>query len=128
MMLTSQKAGLETFGLDQTMYVGYDNFDYVEEVKHQVMGIAPRQRQLTTGRVFSGNNFLPPSGLLQRDFQMDAKLSINDVFRAPGVAKDQISKEISRYHISQALRAAFPKVFESFNANQLSQLPKSTQL
>ena len=110
------------------MYIAYDNFDYVEEVKHQVMGIAPRQRQLTTGRVFSGNKFLPQSGLLQRDFQMDAKLSINDVFRAPGVAKDQISIEISCYHISETLRAAFPKVFESFNAKQLSQLPRITPI
>ena len=89
------------------MYVGYNNFNYAEEVKHQVMGVAPRQRQLTTGRVFSGNKFLSPSGLLQQIFIMDAKLAIPHVFGAPGIARDQISLEISRYHVSEALKAAF---------------------
>ena len=119
MMLTSQKARIETFGKDPTMYVAY-----AEEVKHQVMGVAPRQRQLTTGRVFSGNKFFSPSGLLQQDFRIDAKFSIHDVFGAPGVARDQLSFEISRYHVSEALRAAFPQVFESFDDGQLSQIPQ----
>jgi hypothetical protein len=128
MILTWWKAELEKYGLDQTMYVGYDNFDYAEEVKHQVMGVAPRQRQLTTGRVFSGNKFLSPSGLLQQAFKMDAKLSIHDVFGAPGIAKDQISLETSRYHVSEAIKAAFPQVFQSFDTDQISQLPQITPI
>jgi hypothetical protein len=92
------------------------------------MGVGPRQRQLTTGRMFSGNKFIGPSGLLQRHFQMEAKLDIHDVFGAPGVARDQISLEISRFHVSEIFKALFPKVFESFNTDQISQLPQITPI
>jgi hypothetical protein len=62
--LTIQKAKLHDVSKIPYILVAYDNFDFQEDVRHQVLSDNGQMRFVTTGKVFIGRD-IPDGGLRQ---------------------------------------------------------------
>jgi hypothetical protein len=87
-MLTILKAKLPDLGKRFNMVVAYDNFDFHENVQHQVSGKTGIMRSVTTGKVFVGND-IPDGGLLQKMLRKNAPLDYMDVMVSDGTRRDK---------------------------------------
>jgi hypothetical protein len=90
------------------LYIAYDNFEYMEQVRHQVMGDAGSLRRFTTGKLFLGRE-IPAGGLRQDMLRDGVELGLKDILSAPGNNYDQYESQISSYFIAEAIRTTFPK-------------------
>ena len=83
----------------------YDNFDYQEQVHHQIIGSNSVLHHFTTGKVFCGRDI--PSGGLQQDMlHNDVRLKIGDIIDANGNQHDHVQVQISKFLIFDAIRSA----------------------
>ncbi|KAF1810006.1 hypothetical protein P152DRAFT_475367 [Eremomyces bilateralis CBS 781.70] len=97
--------------------VVYDNFDYREGVKHQLISNHAEMRSVTTGKVFRGAD-IPPGGLRKSMLHRETPLSIEDLFYSPGAAiYDETASKIDSYFIAEAIRTAYPKSVKSIFSN-----------
>ncbi|KAH7119247.1 hypothetical protein EDB81DRAFT_815518 [Dactylonectria macrodidyma] len=93
--------------------VVYDNFDYREGVKHQLISNHAEMRSVTTGKVFRGAD-IPPGGLRKSMLHREVPLTIEDLLYSPGAAiYDETAAEIDTYFIAEAIRATYPKSVKS---------------
>jgi hypothetical protein len=70
-------------------------------------------RSVTTGKIFVGRD-IPTNGLLQTMLRSNVKLDyMKDIFFAPGLHKDSISADISRYFIADAVQRLYPNAVAS---------------
>jgi hypothetical protein len=91
----------------------YDNFDYREGVKHQLISNHAEMRSVTTGKVFRGAD-IPPGGLRESMLNREVPLTIEDLLYSPGAALyDETAGEIDTYFIAEAIRTAYPKSVKS---------------
>lgn len=60
------------------VYIIYDNFDYLERARHQVIGNTGTFHSYTTGKIVRGS-CIPEGGLQRRMFHEDMPLRIHDV-------------------------------------------------
>ena len=89
--------------------VAYDNFDFHEKVKHQVLGDNGVMRSVTTGKVFLGHD-IPLEGLQLSMHHPNILLRYGkDVLSAPGAQRDDIQTEICTFFIADAIRRLYPK-------------------
>jgi hypothetical protein len=95
----------------------YDNFDYREGVKHQLISNHTEMRSVTTGKVFRGAD-IPSGGLKKSMLHREVPLTIEDLLYSPGTAVyDQTTVSIDTYVIAEAIRAAYPESVQSIFAN-----------
>ena len=73
LVLTLKKGRLREIGQSTNAVVAYDNFDFHEKVRHQVLGDNGMMRSVTTGKVFLGYD-IPPEGLQQSMHHPDVSL------------------------------------------------------
>ena len=87
--------------------VVYDNFDYREGVKHQLISHHAEMRSVTTGKVFIGTD-IPPGGLRKSMLHREVPLTIMDLVRSPAaVSYDETAAKIDTYFIARAIRTAY---------------------
>jgi hypothetical protein len=93
----------------------YDNFDYREGVKHQLISNHAEMR--TTGKVFRGAD-IPSGGLKRSMLHPEVPLTIEDLLYSPGAAVyDETSAKIDSYFIAEAIRTAYPESVKSIFSN-----------
>ena len=91
----------------------YDNFDYREGVKHQLISNHAEMRSVTTGKVFRGAD-IPPGGLKKSMLHRKVPLTIEDLLYSPGAAVyDETASKIDAYFIAEAIRIAYPESVKS---------------
>lgn len=83
----------------------------MEKVGHQVMGIGPRQRSITTGRIFKSPYY---DSIKQTDLHYDAHLRPEDVYMAPGVQFDEARTQICQAEILLTIKRSFPTLIDDF--------------
>jgi hypothetical protein len=87
----------------------YDNFDYREGVKHQLISNHAQMRSVTTGKVIRGAD-IPPGGLKRSMLHREVPLTKEEPLFAPGASEyDEVSAKIDTYFIAEAIRAAHPE-------------------
>jgi Family of unknown function (DUF6589) len=101
----------------------YDNFDYREGVKHQLISNHAEMRSVTTGRVFRGAD-IPSGGLKKSMLHREVPLTIEDLLYSPGAAVyDEIAAKIDAYFILEAIRTAYPESVKSIFSKSDSPYP-----
>jgi hypothetical protein len=111
-ILMLKQVRLHEIGKSTNAVVAYDNFDFHEKVKHQVLGDSGVMRSVTTGKVFLGYD-IPPEGLQQSMHHPDVLLKYaKDVLSAPGAQRDDIQTDICRFFIADAMRRLYPKAID----------------
>jgi hypothetical protein len=91
----------------------YDNFDYREGVKHQLISNHAEMRSVTTGKVFRGAD-IPSGGLRKSMLHPEVPLTIEDLVYSPGAAVyDETAAKIDAYFIAEAIRIAYPESIKS---------------
>ena len=94
----------------------YDNFDYREGVKHQLISNHAEMRSVTTGKVFRGAD-IPLGGLKKSMLHREVPLTIEDLLYSPGAAVcDETAANIDTYFIAEAIRTAYPESVKSIFA------------
>ena len=76
--------------------VVYDNFDYQEQVHHQIIGSNSVLHHFTTGMVFCGRD-IPSGGLKQDMLHNDVRLKRADIMNAQGNLHDHVQDQISNF-------------------------------
>ena len=99
--------------------IAYDNFDFMEKIRHQVSGRTGTIQSVTTGKAFFGHD-IPDGGLLQSMLHEDIRLDFRDVLVSPGLRRDSNHQQMSRFFIAQAIQGVYPNVVkrvyqEAFN-------------
>ncbi|PVH68575.1 hypothetical protein DL98DRAFT_630189 [Cadophora sp. DSE1049] len=95
----------------------YDNFDYREGVKHQLISNHAEMRSVTTGKVFKSVNILS-GGLKKSMLHHEVPLTIEDLLYSPGAAVyNETAAKIDAYYIAEAIRTAYPESVKSIFAN-----------
>ena len=120
-MLTILKARLSNLRKHYNIVIAYNNFDFHENVRHQVSGKIGIIRSVTTGKVFLGHD-IPESGLLQTMLHEDVPLDYRDVMVSDGTRRDKVHCQISAFFIAEAIRGLFLEVVQQlydadFNAD-----------
>ncbi|RSL41974.1 hypothetical protein CEP54_015647 [Fusarium duplospermum] len=111
------------YGQQLDACVVYDNFDYREGVKHQLISNHAEMRSVTTGKVFRGAD-IPPGGLRKSMLNREVPLVIEDLLYSPGAALyDETAAEIDTYFIAEAIRTAYPKSVKSIFAKSDNPFP-----
>ncbi|KAH7308926.1 hypothetical protein B0I35DRAFT_482679 [Stachybotrys elegans] len=101
------------YGQQLDACVVYDNFDYREGIKHQLISNHAEMRSVTTGKVFRGAD-IPTGGLKRSMLHREVPLTIEDLLYSPGTAiYDETAAKIDTYFIAEAIRAAYPKSVKS---------------
>jgi hypothetical protein len=91
----------------------YDNFDYREGVKHQLISNHAEMRSVTTGKVFRGAD-IPSGGLKKSMLHREVPLTIEDLLYSPGAAVyDETAAKIDACFIAEAIRTAYPESVKS---------------
>jgi hypothetical protein len=108
MRLMVEKGTVRRYGQQLDACVVYDNFDYHEGIKHQLISTHGEMRSVTTGKVFRGVD-IPPGGLKKSMLHREVPLTIHDLLSSPGAAcYDEVSAEIDTFFIAEAIRTAYP--------------------
>jgi hypothetical protein len=103
-----EKGTVRRYGQQLDACVVYDNFDYHEGVKHQLISTYGEIRSVTTGKVFRGVD-IPPGGLKKSMLHREVPLTVHDLLSSPGAAcYDKVSAEIDTFFIVEAIRTAYP--------------------
>ncbi|KAJ4189476.1 hypothetical protein NW759_016766 [Fusarium solani] len=102
--------------------VVYDNFDYREGVKHQLISNHAEMRSVTTGKVFRGVD-IPPGGLRKSMLHREVPLTIEDLYSPGAALYDETAAEIDTYFIAEAIRTAYPKSVKSIFAKSDNPFP-----
>ena len=111
-MLTLKKGRLHKIGQCTNVVVAYDNFDFYENVKHQVLSDNGKMRSVTTGKAFLGHD-IPLEGLQQSMHHPDVSLRYGkDVLCAPGAQRDDIQADVCIFFISDTIRRLYPKAVD----------------
>ena len=112
LMLTPEKIRLREIGQRANLVAAYDNFDFHEKVKHQVMGDNGKMRSVTTGKAFIGYD-IPLEGLQQSMHHPNILLRYGkDVLCAPGAQRDNIQADICTFFIADTIRRLYPKAID----------------
>jgi hypothetical protein len=94
----------------------YDNFDYREGVKHQLISNHAEMRLVTMGKVFRGAD-IPLGGLKKSMLHYEVPLTIEDLLYSPSAAVyDKTAANIDTYFIVEAIRTAYPESVKSIFA------------
>lgn len=94
----------------------YDNFDYREGVKHQLISNHAKMRSVTTGKVFRGAD-IPSGGLKKSMLHLEVPLTIEDLLYSPGAAVyDETAAKVDTF-IAEAIRTAYPNSVKSIFSN-----------
>jgi hypothetical protein len=108
MRLIVEKGTVRRYGQQLDACVVYDNFDYHEGVKNQLISTHGEMQSITTGKVFRGAD-IPPSGLKKSMLHHEVPLTIHDLLCSPRAAcYDDVSAEIDTFFIVKAIRTAYP--------------------
>ena len=84
--------------------VGYDNFDFKDTIRDELLGHKAKMRNLTTSWVMICPE-LPATGLTQDMHDPTIQLQTMDILNSPAVCGgDDIGPKISTYHIVEAIR------------------------
>lgn len=125
-MLTDIKNLIRSMSSYDDVCVIYDNFDYLERARHQVIGDTGTFHSHTTGKIVRGS-CIPAGGLQQRMFHENVPLRLKDVTEAPGNYYDAIQAQISTTLIADAIRCAYPAavdtVFQSDSNGHYPRMP-----
>ncbi|KAH7112393.1 hypothetical protein EDB81DRAFT_827897, partial [Dactylonectria macrodidyma] len=107
------KGTVRRYGQQLDACVVYDNFDYREGIKHQLISNHAEMRSVTTGKVFRGAD-IPTGGLKRSMLHREVPLTIEDLLYSPGAAiYDESAAKIDTYFIAEAIRSAYPKSVKS---------------
>jgi uncharacterized protein DUF6589 len=106
----------------QGIIISWDNFDYNQRVRHQILQERDKHFSATTGVLCIGHS-IPAGGLLKIMYHPDVPLKPGHVYHAAG-NPDGISKECQQFRIAEAIRYTHRQAVESvFNqSHQASQL------
>ena len=86
-----------TQGRRNDIIVVYDNFEFQENVKHQIIGQQPELRSVTTGKIVGGAN-IPEGGLKQSMLNQSIGLKTKDVIdNNLGLYEDEIQVQLSTF-------------------------------
>jgi hypothetical protein len=108
MRLIVQKGTVCRCGEQLDACVVYDNFDYREGVKHQLISTHGKMRSVTIGKVFRGAD-IPPGRLKKSMLHREVLLTIHDLLSSPGAAcYDEVSAKIDTFFIVEAIRTVYP--------------------
>ena len=120
-MLTLKKMRLREIRQNTNIFVAYDNFDFYEKVKHQVLGDNRVMRSVTTSKVFLGHD-IPLEGLQQSMHHPNVLLRYGkDVLSALGAQRDDIQADIYTFFIADAIRRLYPKAVDQIWAQSLDE-------
>jgi hypothetical protein len=72
--------------------------------------------------------YLPTSGLRQSMLDFSPSLELEAFFRAPGLQRDEVSQDITRFLIADTIRQLHPKSYEKVFNHHPSMSPKMPQL
>ena len=103
-----------TLAHDPQMVVVYDNVNFKDTKRDELLGHTSVMRSLTTAAIVYCPE-LPPLGLLQSMHNPTIPLNVEDIYRSPGFG-DELSPQISRYLIANAMKgihlAGVERIFE----------------
>jgi hypothetical protein len=104
----------------------YDNFDYREGVKHQLISNHVEMRSVITGKVLRGTDI--PSGRLKKSIlYREVLLIIEDLLYSPGVViYDETTAMIDAYFIAEVIQTAYLESVKSIFAK--SDIPYPSML
>lgn len=101
---TRTAAELKVLSRDPQTFIAYDNFQFSVKSRDLVQGSArPEIIHTTTGLLVKSPS-MPTEGLKISDFDPSYHIPFNEFVRSPGLQRDTISREISRYFIMEAIR------------------------
>ena len=127
-MLTLYKANLMAQGRRNDIIVVYDNFEFQENVKHQIIGEQPELRSVMTGKIISGAD-IPEGGLKQSMLNQSIGLEAKDIIdNNLGLYKDEIQMQLSTFFITEAINNVFPDVVGSIFSGYPTLRPRILQL
>jgi len=90
----------------------YDNFNYLKQAHHQVVGDTGAFYSYTTGKIMCGS-CIPNGGLQQQMFHEKVPIHWQDVLEAPGNLYDDVQEQISTSFIADAIQHAYPDAVQS---------------
>ena len=122
------KVDIQTLSRKHDFCIVYDNFDYQERPRHQVIGDTGTFYSYITGKILRASCF-PNGGLRRWMLRPDVPLRLKDVVEAPGHFFDDVQTRISTYFVAEAIRIAYPAevaaVFDSTIADiQYPRMPE----
>ena len=127
-MLTLYKANLMAQGRRNDIIVVYDNFEFQENVKHQIIGEQPELRSVTTGKVISGAD-IPEGGLKQSMLNQSIGLEAKDIIdNNLGLYEDEIQMQLSTFFITEAINNVYPDAVGSIFSGYPTLRPRIPQL
>jgi hypothetical protein len=95
----------------------YDNFDYREGVKYQLISNHVEMRIVITGKVFRGAD-IPVCGLKKSMLYREVLLIIEDLLHSLGVTVyDETATKIDAYFIVKAIRTVYLESVKSIFAS-----------
>jgi len=115
-------------GRRNDIIVVYDNFEFQENVKHQIIGEQPELRSVMTGKIISGAD-IPEGGLKQSMLNQSIGLEAKDIIdNNLGLYKDEIQMQLSTFFITEAINNVFPDVVGSIFSGYPTLRPRILQL
>lgn len=110
-------------GQRDDIVIFYDNFNYMQQARHQVLGDHGIMYNYTTAKVVCGGIRMPEGGLHQSMLNRQFILKADDIIRSPDLKTDNIWKEIQRYLIFSAIKRVYPTAIENiYKDNTMNQL------
>ena len=85
----------------------YDNFEFQENIKHQIISEQLELRFMTTGKVIRGVD-IPEGGLKQVMLNQSVSLKAKNIIdNNQGLFEDEIQVQLSTYFITEAINSVY---------------------
>ena len=109
------------------LVIVYDNFDFQEGVKYQLVGNHEAMRSVTTGK-FIHSTDIPSGELKQSMFHGHIPLCLHGLLGSPGLYQDGIANYISTYFSFKAIKDCYSSTVSCIFKSDKHLLLKMPQL
>lgn len=98
--------------------VFYDNFDYLQKARHQIIGDYGKMYNYTTGKlVRAGESRIPRGGIRQDMIHHDIDFQSDDILLSADFKYDKTWEDIQRFIIVSAIKRIYPQSVSKIYSN-----------
>lgn len=95
----------------EDVVVFYDNFDYLQKPRHQVIADHGVMYNYTTAKMVRGFQ-MPQGGLRQSMLHPDVVLKPDDLLKSKDIRHDSVWEQTSTFVIAEAIKRVYPEAIE----------------
>lgn len=111
----------------EDVVVFYDNFDYLQKPRHQVIADHGVMYNYTTAKMVRGFQ-MPQGGLRQSMLHPDVVLEPGDLLRSKDIRHDSVWEQTSTFVIAEAIKRVYPEAVKKIFEGAEDQYPSMPQL